>query len=99
MLARYQSEKAGNVSHISYQGWITQTSDQMRGYDLTDAGQALEPGNRLPQLWILLTVVANLLLRRRRAIDVEMQRPDQLVQLEAHCFRARQLEQLFEHRG
>ena len=97
MLARHQSEKPGNLPHVGNQRWISQPGDQMRRHDLADAGKALEPGDRLPQLRILLTVVTNLLLRRRGRIEVEMQRADQLVQLKAHRFGARQLEQLIQH--
>ena len=45
MLARYQPEKSGNLPHVGNQSWIAKASDQVSGYDLADARQALEPGD------------------------------------------------------
>src|ERR1700687_4223065 len=99
MLARHQSEKAGNLPHVSNQSWITQPSNQMRGHDFADAGQALEPGYRLPQFRVPFTEVTDILWGSRDCVEIEVQRPDQLVQLKAYRFRARQLEQLIEYTG
>src|SRR6266851_10152707 len=81
MLARYQAEKSSNLPHVGNQSWIAKASDQVSGYDLADAGQALEPGDRLSQFRILFTVMVQLLLRRRGRVEIEMQRAHELVQL------------------
>src|SRR5207244_1708746 len=90
VLARDNPEESSNLAHVANLAPVAQPGHQVRGHDHPDAGKAGEQTDRLPQFRIVLTKVADLLLGGGGRVKMKMQRPDQLVQLKAHRFRARQ---------
>src|SRR5437588_8197358 len=94
VFARDYSQKAGYLAPVFYLLRIAQAGHQMRAYNPADARQTQQQIDRLLQLWIIQAVLANLFGCPGRCLKMKMQGIEQVVEFEAHRFRARQRLQL-----
>src|SRR5712692_895545 len=94
VFARHQPQETGNLPNVGNLTRVAQAPNQMGSYDPADPRKALEEIARLPQFGIIQAVAPNLFRGRGRRQKMKLHAIDQIIQLKAHRFRARQSLQL-----
>src|SRR5215471_441888 len=94
VFAGNQPQKASNLALVGNLTRVAQPPDQVGGYNPADPRDALQPLDRALQFWIMQAIAANFFCGRGGGQKVKLHGIDQIIQLKAHRFRARQSLQL-----